>query len=120
MELKRFRLVSAFDGPCNDTTKFMIYLQEICEVFNLQIVGLIPVSPSGAWPEVTFRGTEEDLTKLSIAFNDDPELGQEMIDSYIMEDDEPVFEVPFDERFTTKGKRQFINDDGTLSFKEWE
>jgi hypothetical protein len=43
-----------------------------------------------------------------------------MIDDYIMEDDEPIFEVPFDERYTTKGNRQFINEDGTLSFKEWE
>ena len=120
MKLKRFSLDIAFDGPCNDTGKFLTYLQEICEVFNLQIVGLVPVGPGGAWPEVTFRGTEEDLTNLSIAFHDDPELGKEMIDDYITEDDEPIFEVPFDERYTTKGNRQFINEDGTLSFKEWE
>jgi hypothetical protein len=120
MKLKRFSLDMAFDGPCSDTSKFLTYLQEICEVFNLQIVGLIPVGPGGAWPEVTFRGTEEDLTKFSIAFHDDPELGQEMIDDYCEEDDEPGFSVFVDERFTTKGNRQFINEDGTLSFKEWE
>jgi len=120
MELKRFSLGIAFNGPCKDTENFLTYLQEICEVFNLQIVGLVPVSSSGAWPEVTFRGAKEDLTNLSIAFHDDSELGQEMIDEFIMEDAEPAFNVPFDERFTTKGNRQFINEDETLSFKEWE
>ncbi len=120
MELKRFSLDMAFDGPCNETGNFLTYLQEICEVFNLQIVGLIPVGPGGAWPEVTFRGTEEDLTRFSIAFHDDPGLGKEMIDDYLEEDGEQGFSVFVDERYTTKGKRRFINEDGSLSFKEWE
>jgi hypothetical protein len=120
MKLKRFSLDIAFDGPCNDTSKFLTYLQEICEVFNLQIVGLVPVGPGGAWPVVTFRGAEDDLTRFSIAFHDDPELGQEMIDDFIEEDEDPGFEVFSDPRYTTKGNRQFINEDGSLSFKEWE
>ena len=116
-ELKRFSVDMAFDG---DAYEFMQYLQEVCEVFNLQIVGLIPVGPGGGNPEVTFRGAKEDLTKFSISFHDDPELGKEMVDEYILEDDEPEFSVFVDERFTTRGNRQFINEDGTLSFKEWE
>ena len=110
----------AFDGPCAKTSGFLNYLQEICEVFNLQIVGIIPVGPGGGWPEVTFRGSEEDLTKFSIAFHDDPELGQEMFDQYAHDDIDQGFSVFSDERFTTKGNRKFINEDGTLSFKEWE
>jgi hypothetical protein len=120
MKTKRFTVAIAFDGPCNDTSRFMIYLQEICEVFQLQIVGLWPVSCQGAWPEVTFRGTEENLTKFSIAFHDSQELGQEIIDDYMVEDGEYDFEVQSDERYTTKGNRKFINEDGTISFKEWE
>ena len=120
MELKRFSIDIAFDGPCEKTGGFLTYLQEICEVFNLQIVGLIPVGPGGAWPEVTFRGTEEDLTKFSIAFHDDPELGHEMIYDYLADDVEQDFSVFSDPRYTTKGNRKFINEDGTLSFKEWD
>ena len=43
-----------------------------------------------------------------------------MIDDYCEEDVEPGFSIFVDERYTTKGNRQFINEDGTLSFKEWE
>ena len=113
-ELKRFSVDMAFDG---DAYEFMQYLQEVCEVFNLQIVGLIPVGPGGANPEVTFRGTEEDLIRFSISFHDDPELGQEMIDDYMFEDCLQPFDVFIDERFTSKGKREYIEEDGTI--KEW-
>jgi hypothetical protein len=40
----------------DSTQDFLTYLQEVCEVFQLQIVGLIPVGPAGGWPEVTFKG----------------------------------------------------------------
>lgn len=113
-ELKRFSVDMAFDG---DAYEFMQYLQEVCEVFNLQIVGLIPVGPGGGNPEVTFRGAKEDLTKFSISFHEDPELGQEMVDQYSHDDFDPGFSVFVDERFTSKGKREYIEEDGTI--KEW-
>ena len=110
-ELNRFSVDMAFEG---NSFEFMSYLQEGCEVFNLQIVGLIPVGPGGANPEVTFRGTKEDLIRFSISFHDDPELGQEMIDDYMSDDCEQPFDVFIDERFTTKGKRQFVEENGTM------
>jgi hypothetical protein len=118
IELKRLSLDMAFSGgKCDQTENFLRYLQEICEVYELQIVGLIPVGSGGGWPEVTFRGTEKNLTKFSIAFHDDDELGLDMIKDYSRDDSDGGFYVAVDERFTTKGDREFINDDGT--FKEW-
>jgi hypothetical protein len=118
MELKTFSVDMAFDGKCSKTSNFLKYLQEICEVFSLQIVGLIPVGPGGAWPEVTFRGTKENLTRFSIAFHDDEEIGQEMIENYLQDDSLNDFSVFADERFTTKGNREFI-DEESGNFKEW-
>jgi len=118
MELKRMSFDLAFDESIAETGNFLLFLQEACEVFSLQIVGLIPVGPAGAWPEVTFRGTKENLIRFSIAFYDDPEMGEEMVDEFMVDDEPEEFYVFTDERFTTKGERKYINEDGT--FTEWE
>ena len=118
MKLKKMSFDLAFNAATAETENFLNFLQEACEVFSLQIVGLIPVGSAGAWPEVTFRGTEENLTRFSIAFYDGQEMGQEMVDEYMVDDEPEEFYVFTDERFTTKGGRKYINEDGT--FKEWE
>lgn len=99
----------------NESGEFMGWLQEVCEVFNLQIVGLIPIGSGGGWPEVTFRGFEDDLLKFSESFYDGD--GKEMFEEYSFEDDLPsVFQGPFiDPRFSLKGKCKFI-DESTKQF----
>jgi hypothetical protein len=111
MSLKTVRVDIAFDGFADNTSDFLSYLQEVCEVFNLQIVGLIPVGPAGAWPEVNFRGEEEDLIRFCIMFFEMNEDGEEYFNSN-SDDDVPDFYVFSDERFTTKSDRKFITNDG--------
>jgi hypothetical protein len=117
MKLKTLSLDIAFGGKCDQTEDFLKYLQEVCEVFQLQIVGLIPVGSGGGWPEVTFRGTEENLTKFSISFHDDEIDGKDIMKEYSRDDSDRGFYVAVDERFTTKGNREFFDEDGTS--KEW-
>ena len=118
-KLKVFSVDIAFDGSTGQTSNFLEFLQEVCEVYQLEIVGLWPVGPGGGWPEVTFRGTEENLTKFAIAFFDSTEMGQEMIDEYMDEDEPKEFAVLSDPRFSSKGERKYVNEDGQ-SFKVWE
>ena len=101
----------AVDGFADNTSDFLSYLQEISEVFSLQIVGLIPVGPAGAWPEVTFRGEEKDLIRFCIMFFEESEDGEEYFkENYI--DYDTDFSLFSDPRFTTKADRKFITNDG--------
>ena len=95
--------------------EFMGWLHEVCEVFNLQIVGFIPVGSGGGWPEVTFRGFEDDLLQFSESFYDGD--GKEMFEEYSFDDDHPSeFQGAFiDPRFSRKGKCKFI-DESTKQF----
>ena len=103
----------AFDMLYMDsTTDFLNYLQEICEVYELQIVGLIPVGPGGGNPEVLFKGEEENLRKFSDTFFDG--FNPEYFDNHSDDADDDYLSVFSDPRFTTKGNRKFINDDGTF------
>ena len=97
-------------GYPDDSNQFMGWLHEVCEVFNLQIVGFIPVGPGGGNPEVTFRGFEEDLLQFSEAFYDGE--GKEMFELYSEDDDNPSeFQgAIIDPRFSVKGKCRFINE----------
>ena len=106
MSLKK---ISVDIASPTDASEFMNHLQEFCEVFNLQIIKLIPVGCAGAWPEITFRGEEEDIRRFANLFY------EEDYDDEWIQDDAPIeFEVFCDERYTTKGQREFINDDGTF------
>jgi hypothetical protein len=112
MSLKTVSVDIAFDGFADNTSDFLSYLQEVCEVFNLQIVGLIPVGSAGAWPEVTFRGKEEDLIRFCIMFFQMNEDGEEYYNDNNSDDSIHNFYVFSDERFTTKADRKFITNDG--------
>jgi hypothetical protein len=104
--------ILSFDLAYMDSTQdFLTYLQEVCEVFQLQIVGLIPVGPAGGWPEVTFKGEEENLRRFTDLFFDGQE--PDYFDDNSDDDDSELY-VFSDPRFTTKGNREFINDDGTF------
>jgi hypothetical protein len=112
MAIKKIRMDIAYNGPTNQTQEFMGFLQEVCEVFSLEIVGLIPVGPGGAWPEVAFRGEEKDILEFVQKFLDDKEVGLDYFYSYAEDDSYPEFNGPFvDERYTTKGERKYIDED---------
>jgi hypothetical protein len=112
-KIKNLRVDIAFGGPTCQTDQFMAWLQEVCEVFNLEIAGLIPVGVAGAWPEVRFRGKEEDVREFARSFFDGD--GDEILDEFGW-DDEEEFNGPYiDPRFTTKGNRVYI-DESTKQF----
>lgn len=112
MAIKKIRMDIAYDGPTDETQKFMSFLQEVCEVFSLEIVGLIPVGAAGAWPEVTFRGEEKDILEFVQKFFDSEEEGLDYYHTYGQDDSYPEFDGPFvDERYTTKGSREYLNED---------
>ena len=109
----------AFNGPTSQTEKFLGYLHEVCENFNLEIVGLIPVGPGGGWPEITFRGEEANLLEFSKAFFDCEVEGEDMFETYSRPDEPTIFNgAIIDSRYSTKGKTEFI-DEKTKQFKEW-
>lgn len=117
MKLNRISIPIAFDPMFGKTDKFLRYLQEICEIFELQIVGLVPVSSSGAWPEVTFRGESENLEKFIMSFYfDDPEEGADFFESYLKDDEPGDFFVESDHRFTSRGSREFFTEEGEPKF----
>jgi hypothetical protein len=100
----------SFDLAYMDSTQdFLNYLQEVCEVYQLQIVGLVPVGPAGGWPEVTFKGEEDNLRRFAHLFFDGCE--PDYFDEYSDDADDDLF-VFSDPRFTTKGNRKFISDEG--------
>lgn len=107
----------AFDGFADNTSDFLNYLQEISEVFSLQIVGLIPVGPAGAWPEVTFRGEEKDLNRFCIMFFEESEDGEEYFKQNCIDYDTDFY-LFSDPRFTTKENRKFITNDGKWKDQE--
>jgi len=112
--MKQLTLVFAFDG-FHETQEFMLYLQELVEQFQVQIIEFIPASSSGAWPELTFRGTEENLIKLAICYHGDHiEDGTEYAEDHMIDDSPILFDIEKDPRWLTAGKRTFISDDGKL------
>jgi hypothetical protein len=114
--MKQTQLDLAFGGQgslTEHTSNFLNFLQEICEVFQVQIVHLIPVGPGGGWPCITVRGTEENIKKLLIAhydgsgmMDDDPGF----FDEHMQDCDSEGFSVFADDRFTTAGNRVFITE----------
>jgi hypothetical protein len=118
MTTKKFSVDIAFNGLTDQTEKFLGYLQEVCEIFNLEIVGLIPVGSGGGWPEITFRGEEANLLEFSNSFFDEEE-GEDMFETYSRPDEPTIFNgAIIDPRYSTKGKTEFI-DEKTKQFKEW-
>lgn len=100
-----------FDG--NDDP--MLLLHELTQQFNLQIVGLIPMGPAGGNPEVTFRGTYSDIENMlrQWFFADDAEQADYYMDEIIDKDHSIPFKVYNDPRFDSKGRREYVKDDGS-------
>jgi hypothetical protein len=97
-------------GPDNDD--IMSYLQEMIEVYELEIVGLWPVGPSGGASEVKFRGARVNIERLLYQYcYEDEEVVKEYMPLEIADKQSPI-EVLIDERFSTKGKRRYISDEG--------
>lgn len=94
---------------CEETKDFLILLQEICEEFHLEIIGLWPMGPGGGWPEVTFRGETENIHKMiKDWYMKEDEESEEWIKEYVTEYEETEFNVKIDSRFERK-ERKFIN-----------
>jgi hypothetical protein len=94
------------------TTDFMKLLQEVCEVFNLQIVGFIPEGPGGGWPAVTFRGEREDLLRMLTNWYMDGD--SEEANSHFSEFAEVDSPLEFFVHRADSGKLEFFDLDGNL------
>ena len=95
------------------TDDFLQLLQEITEQFELDIIGLWPMGPGGGHPEVTFRGTAENIKKMITDWYmaDDKDDAEEWIKDYVSPYSPTDHEVKHDERF--KLTRKFIKTDGS-------
>lgn len=99
----------------SDEKNFMGCLQELIEQFDLQIINLWPIGPSGGNPEITFRGSGESIIDLlkwycELTGGEDP---YDLYDEYAERDAPIPFEVQSDKRFVTYKRRKFVNVDGT-------
>jgi hypothetical protein len=53
-------------SPSTDTAEFLSHLDKMCKKFNLSIIELIPEGDAGRNPSITFKGMEDNLTKMAL------------------------------------------------------
>jgi len=102
------------DIAYDENEDIMQMLHEICEQFDLQIIGLIPIGPGGGNPEVTFRGKSEDVMDMLRWYHQESEEdAADYYDEYSYEDTPKPFEVEAkkDPRFVG-GNRRYIDQSG--------
>jgi hypothetical protein len=102
------------DITYDENEDIMQMLHEICEQFDLQIIGLIPIGPGGGNPEVTFRGKGEDVMNMLRWYHQESEEdAADYYDEYSYEDTPKPFEVEAkkDPRFVG-GNRRYIDPSG--------
>jgi hypothetical protein len=91
----------------------MVFLQELIEQFNLQIINLWPLGPGGGAAEVTFRGESNDILDMLEWYS---ELTGEDAGSYYdtyRKPDAPIpFKVQSDSRMVTFRKRKYVGVNG--------
>ena len=106
-------LVFSYEGATEETSNFFEFLQEIVEEFRVEIIGLWPMSASGAWPEITFRGEEDDIYKLCLKYHgDDEEIARDCYDEYSTESSSDGINILKDDRWPSKNK--WIDKDGNF------
>jgi hypothetical protein len=111
--LKQVSIDLGYD-PSESANDFLQMLHEICEQFDLQIIGLVPYGPGGGNPEVTFRGQANDIMSMLDWYHDQTgEDVESFYDTYVTSDEPRPFEVEAkkDNRFTGIG-RKFIDPSG--------
>jgi hypothetical protein len=104
----------SLDVSTEEEEDVMHLLHEICQQFNLQIIGLIPIGPGGGNPEVTFRGSNNDVMDMLRWYHQESEEdATDYYDEYSYEDTPRPFEVEAkkDPRFMG-GDRKYIDPSG--------
>jgi hypothetical protein len=110
---REIELVMAFDERTESTSNYFELLQEIIEEFRVEIIGLWPMSPSGAWPEIKFRGEADDIYRLCLKYhNDDEEEARYYYDDYSTESTSDEINILKDDRWPSKNK--WIDKDGNF------
>ena len=91
----------------------MVFLQELIEQFNLQIINLWPLGPGGGAAEVTFRGEPKDILDMLNWYSElTGEDAGSYYDTYVKTDDQIPFKVQSDPRMVTFRKRKYVGVDG--------
>jgi hypothetical protein len=103
-------LVIAFTGSTEKTEDFMSMLQEMVEEYQVEIVGLWPMSDSGAWPTITFKGKEDSIKRLCQDFFEDEEEASEYYETQSVICSDANFTVHSDKRW--QGERNHIKVGG--------
>jgi hypothetical protein len=106
------RLVQvALDLDLNDDG--MVFLQELIEQFNLQIINLWPLGPGGGASEVTFRGQSQDILDMLNWYSElTGEDAGDYYDTYTKTDSPIPFKVQSDSRMVTFRNRKHVGVDG--------
>ena len=99
---REIKLLFAYEGATEETSNFFEQLQEIIKEFRVEIVGLWPLSSSGAWPEITFRGEEDDIYRLCLKYHqNDENEARDYYDSYSTESSSDDIDVKSDDRWVS-------------------
>ena len=96
----------------------MVFLQELIEQFNLQIINLWPLGPGGGAAEVTFRGESKDILDMLEWYSElTGEDAGSYYDTYAKPDAPIPFEVQSNSRMVTFRKRKYVGVDGKPMMK---
>jgi len=110
---KEISLIFAYEDALGDTSNYFEFLQEIIEEFRVEIVGLWPMSSSGALPEITFRGEADDIFKLCLKYHyDDEDEARDYYDENSIESQSDEINIFKDDRWASKNK--WIDKDGNF------
>jgi hypothetical protein len=73
-------LVWGFESESSTISNFAMEINEVLLEFQVEIIGFIPMSASGAWPEFKFLGEEEQIKRLLFHYHQEDE--SEAMDYY--------------------------------------
>jgi hypothetical protein len=111
--IRIYSLDIGYDGFALETRGFFTLLTEICDEYNLEIVGFKPFGPAGGNPEITFRGKSEDLIRLSTNFYEDADEGLDMFNQFSEEDHIKTPLIKLDKSASERVKeRKFVKNGG--------
>ena len=114
--LKEVDLVWGYEDENVTIFNFAEMLNEVIDEFQVEIIGFIPMSSSGAWPEFKFLGEEESIKRLCINFHGDENDGIDYYDEYAYDSDRTEFTVHTDNRWTNN-ERKYIAKGGEFIFQ---
>ena len=115
-KLKEVDLVWGTQDENEKVFNYMEMLNEVIEEFQVEIIGFIPMSSSGAFPEIKFLGEEESIKRLCIHYHGDESDGMEYYDEFAYDSGHTELTIHLDDRWSN-GERKYISKGGEFIFQ---